>query len=170
MDRSTGGSAEGETGLSHGAGSPRQSAYPNTRAPSRCSASAATKVRSAKLGATWPTTSLSVSEGSIDEAILLGLCARDRNPSSNLFSAHRDKHRMSTVILGRRRLLTYGSRVSDGYPVSSTCLSVSRLAATDALTLEAARGARSRNTPEDGLRFTTGQACPVTRRREQVAD
>ena len=42
-----------------------------------------------------------------------------------------------------------------GCPVSRTCLSVSRLAATDALTLEAARGASSRNTPEEGLRLTT---------------
>src|SRR5215213_7677142 len=46
------------------AGSPRQSACPNVRSPSRCSASAARRVPAGNLAPTWRTTSLSVNEGS----------------------------------------------------------------------------------------------------------
>src|SRR5215211_8789861 len=89
------------------------------------------------------------------------MCSR-RDASSNLLwgPLPRHQHRISTVILATAAVYP---RVGGfplipchvGCPGSRTCLSVSRLAATDALTLEAARGASSRNTAEEGLRFTT---------------
>jgi hypothetical protein len=84
-----------------------------------------------------------------------------RDAYSNLLWGPLPRHqqRISTVILATAAVyIRVGNSLIAchvGCPVSRTCLSVSRLAATDALTLEAARGASSRNTPEEGLRFTT---------------
>ena len=89
------------------------------------------------------------------------LCARDRNASSTLLwgPLPRHQHRISTVILATAAVyIRVGNSLIAfhvGCPVSRTCLSVSRLAAPDALTWRQPGEPAAANTPEKGLRFTT---------------